>query len=123
MKEDQENITPSISENTLRSIEEAQGAYKRIAENLASIIPKLPKFDLPQIPQFEEREPIEIINPNVVREQNAWERHKEVIDIQNALLGVQSKLLDEQKSNARLTKVVIGLSVATIVIALISLFA
>lgn len=121
MKETNHNIP--ASENTLQSLKEAQESYKRFAENLADIAPKIPDFELPRIPEFfKDWEPIEFVNSDVTREQNAWERHKEILDIQNALLGVQSKLLDEQKSNTKFTMIVIGLSILTIIISTVSIF-
>ncbi|MFP4539380.1 MAG: hypothetical protein ACLFNN_00405 [Candidatus Paceibacterota bacterium] len=123
MKKHDDNQIP---ENTLRLIKEAQESYRHLAKNLANIVPKIPKFDLPKVSDIpdilKEREPIEFINPDMTREQNAWKRHKEIIDIQNALLGVQSKLLDEQKSNTKLTKVVIVPSALAVIISVIAIF-
>ena len=122
MEQQNHKIKLDIPDSTLKSIKDAQESYRRIAGNLANIMPKIPKFDLPKIPELpQDREPMEMISPEAIREQNAWERHKEVIDVQNALVGVQSKILDEQKSNARLTKIVVGLSTATVIISIISL--
>lgn len=118
-----ENHTLPIPERTLQLSQEAQESYQRLAKNLADIVQKIPKFELPKIPDFlKEQELVELASPDVIREQNAWERHKEMIDIQNALLGVQGKLLDEQKSNTRFTKIVIGLSVLAIIVSVVSIF-
>ena len=124
MNEKDKNSHIQISESTLRAIKDAQESYKRIAENIASIIPKLPKFDFPkfELPKLYEPENLEIpaiVNPDVIREQNSWERHKEILDVQNALLGVQSELLQEQKVNTKLTQwvfvlTIVGTSVASI---------
>lgn len=113
-----------IPESTLKSIKEAQDSYRKIAENLADIIPKFPKIDLPkfELPKILSHEDLPtLISPDVVREQNSWERHKEMIDIQNALLGVQSQLLNDQKSNSRLSKWIFILSIVGTVISIVSL--
>ena len=126
MNEKDKNSHIQISESTLRAIKDAQESYKRIAENIASIIPKLPKFDFPkfELPKLYEPENLKIpaiVNPDVIREQNSWERHKEVLDVQNALLGVQSELLQEQKTNTKLTQWVFVLTITGTSVALISL--
>ena len=76
MSDNKENPHIQISESTLRAIKEAQESYKRIAENIANIIPKLPKFDFPkfELPKLYEPENFEIpaiVNPDVIREQNS----------------------------------------------------
>ena len=126
MNEKDKNSHIQISESTLRAIKDARESYKRIAENIASIISKLPKFDFPkfELPKLYEPENLEIpaiVNPDVIREQNSWERHKEILDIQNAFLGVQSELLQEQKANTKLTQWVFVLTTVGILVALISL--
>ncbi len=122
MSEKDENPHVQISESTLRAIKDAQESYKRIAENIASIIPKLPKFDFPkfELPKLYEPDNFEIpaiVNPDVIREQNSWERHKEILDVQKALLGVQSELLQEQKANTKLTQWVFALTIMGTLIA------
>lgn len=63
---------------------EAQELYRRIAETIERIIPRLPKIDipkfqLPEIPKFpEERELTFPLNLDVVHEENSWERHKKI---------------------------------------------
>ena len=126
MNEKDKNSHIQISESTLQAIKDAQESYKRIAENIASIIPKLPKLDFPkfELPKVYEPENFEIpalMNPDVVREQNTWERHKEILDVQNALLGVQSELLQEQKANTKLTQWVFTLTIVGTLVAFISL--
>lgn len=126
MSEKDENFHVQISESTLRAIKDAQESYKRIAENIANIVSKLPKFDFSkfELPKFYEPENFEIptiVNHDVIREQNSWERHKEILDVQNSLLGVQSELLQEQKSNTKLTQWVFALTITGTLIALISL--
>lgn len=83
-----------ITESTLRAMREAQESYRKIAETIKNIVPKLPKIDIPkfqipEIPKFpEEREFTLPPNPDIVREENAWERHKEILDVQHSLLGI-----------------------------------
>jgi Mg2+ and Co2+ transporter CorA len=113
-----------IPESTLRTIKEAHESYKKISENLASMIPKFPKIDLPkfELPKILNHEDLpSIMSPEVVREQNSWERHKEMLDIQNALLGVQSQLLNDQKDNSKLSKWIFILTILSTIIAILSL--
>jgi len=119
MNEKDKNSHIQISESTLRAIKDAQESYKRIAENIASIIPKLPKFELPKLYESDNSEIPVTVSPDFAREQNSWKRHKEILDVQNALLGVQSELLQEQKVNTKLTQwvfvlTIVGTSVASI---------
>ena len=98
-----------ILDSTLQVIKDAQESYKNIAENIANMLPSMPKFDLPKLFDVEKFD-IGMISPDIVRERNSWERHKEVLNVQNAVLGVQSKLLKEQKTNTKLTEWVLILT-------------
>ena len=113
-----------IPEFTLNAMKEAQESYRKIAENLAAIIPKfpnidLPRFELPKIMTYEDLPTI--VSPEVIKEQNEWERHKEMLDIQNSLLGVQSQLLDDQKANSKLSKWIFILTIIGTLVAIASL--
>lgn len=126
MENNIKNPDIKIPESTLNAIREAQESYKRVAETITNLVPKLPKIDipkfqLPEITTFEDREFVLPPNPDVIREENAWERHKEILDIQNSLLKIQSEVLEEQKSNTKLTQWVLKLTIAGIAIAIISL--
>jgi hypothetical protein len=128
MSKDEEKINVQIPESTLRAMREAQESYRKIAEMIEGIIPKLPKIDIPkfQLPEItkfsEEQQELTLPpNPDVVREENTWERHKETLDVQHSLLGIQSEVLEEQKSNTKLTKWVLGISVAGTLTAAVSL--
>ena len=124
MQNEEEKLDIKIPESTIRAMKEAQASYGRVAETLANIIPKLPKIKIPtlQLPEIPTLGGIELPpNPNIVREQNAWKRHKEILDIQNSQLKIQSEVLEEQKSNTKLTYWVLVLSIVGIIIAIISL--
>jgi len=121
MNESKENKDIQILDSTLQVIKDAQESYKNIAENIANMLPSMPKFDLPKLFDVEKFD-IGMISPDIVRERNSWERHKEVLNVQNAVLGVQSKLLKEQKTNTKLTEWVLILTVAIVLISLVSLF-
>ena len=127
MDKNDEKLDIKIPESTLNAIREAQESYKRVAETIKDIVPKLPnidipKFQLPEVPKFlEEGEFTLPPSPDIIREENAWERHKEILDIQNSLLKIQSEVLEEQKSNTKLTQWVLRLTIFGIIIAVISL--
>ena len=107
-----------IPESTLRTVKEAQESYKRLAENIANIIPKLPKIDIPkfQLPEIKTFEEIKLPpDLDIVREQNSWERHKEILDVENAVLGIQTEILKEQKSTTKLTQWILFLTILGII--------
>jgi len=118
MENENKKLNIEIPESTLRIVKEAQESYRRLAENIANIIPKLPKIDilkfqLPEIKTFEEIK----LPPNldIVREQNAWERHKEILDVENAVLGIQTEILKEQKSTTKSTQWILFLTILGII--------
>ena len=118
MENENKKLNIEIPESTLRIVKEAQESYKRLAENIANIIPKLPKIDIPkfQLPEIKTFEEIKLPpNLDIVREQNAWERHKEILDVENAVLGIQTEILKEQKSTTKLTQWILFLTILGII--------
>lgn len=114
MENENKKLNIEIPEATLRIVKEAQESYRRLAENIANIIPKL---QLPKIKTFDK---IELPpNPDIMREQNAWERHKEVLDVENAVLGIQTEILKEQKSTTKLTRVILFFTILGIIITIL----
>jgi hypothetical protein len=112
-----------LPESVINSIKEAQETYKKLQENIKNIIPKIPKIDL-SIPNFENLYPknIDFIMPksmDVVQEENNWERHNELLKTQNTVVNVLKKILEEQHSTSKMTKLIIGLTIAGIVITVI----
>lgn len=119
MENKNKKLNIEIPESALRVVKEAQGSYKRLAENIANIILKLPKIDIPkfQLPEIKTFDEIKLPpNPDIVREQNTWERHKEVLDVENAVLGIQTEILKEQKSTTKLTKWILFLAILGIIV-------
>ena len=118
MENENKKLNIEIPESTLRIVKEAQESYKRLAENIANIIPKLPKIDIPkfQLPEIKTFDEIKLPpNLDIVREQNAWERHKEILDVENAVLGIQTEILKEQKSTTKLTQWILFLTILGII--------
>jgi hypothetical protein len=107
-----------IPETVLQAMSQAQEASKKLQETMKSIIPKIPKINLPtlNIPNIEDREIYLPPNTEVIREENEWKRHTEVIVTQNTLLAVLNKILDEQKSTSKMTKVIIWLTIIIIIL-------
>ena len=119
MENENKKLNIGIPESTLRVVKEAQESYKRLAENIANIIPKLPKIDIPkfQLPEIRTFDEIELPpNPDIICEQNAWERHKEILDVENAVLGIQTEILKEQKSTTKLTQWILFLTILGIIV-------
>lgn len=98
-------------------IKSAQESYNQLAKNIAGINSKL---KIPNLYEQEKRDWI-FVDPATTREQNAWERHREILNIQNALVSIQAKLLNEQLSNTKLTKFVLWLTIAGIIVSIASL--
>lgn len=118
MENENKKLNIEIPESTLRIVKEAQESYKRLAENIANIIPKLPKIDIQkfQLPEIKTFDEIKLPpNLDIVREQNAWERHKEILDVENAVLGIQTEILKEQKSTTKLTQWILFLTILGII--------
>lgn len=118
-----EKYNIKIPESTLRLIEDAQETYKKLTDNIAKSIPKFPEIKIPsfQIPFPEERKIKLYPPPDVVREQNTWKRHQEILNVQSAVLEIQTKILREQKSTTRLTLWILSLSIAGIMISIVSI--
>lgn len=118
MENESKKLNIEIPKSTLRIMKETQESYKRLAENIANIIPKLPKIDIPkfQLPEIKTFDEIKLPpNLDIVREQNEWERHKEILDVENAVLGIQVEILKEQKSTTRLTQWILFLTILGII--------
>lgn len=121
MENKSEKFNIKLPESTLQIIKEAQESYNRFNKNISDIIPKIPKIDIPkfQLPELKNFDNIELpLDSNVIREQNAWGRHKQVLDVENAVLGVQTEILKEQKSTTKLTKWILFLTILGIIITL-----
>lgn len=119
MENENKKLNIEIPESTIGIVKEARESYKRLAENIANIIPKLPKIDIPKLklPEIKTFDKIELPpNQDIVREQDAWERHKEVLDVENAVLGIQTEILKEQKSTTKLTQIILFLTILGIII-------
>ena len=114
MENKSEKFNIKLPESTLQIIKEAQESYNRFTKNISDIIPKIPKIDIPKIrlPELKNFDNIKFpLDPDITREQNAWERHKQILDVENAVLGVQTEILKEQKSTTKLTKLILFLTI------------
>jgi hypothetical protein len=111
-----EEVKYKIPESVLRVVEDVQKSYSGVLEGLGRKISEIdfPKFNLPEPLNLEG---LEFISP----ERNAWERHEQNLSIQKDILNVQLSLLNEQKGNTKLTKIVLLLTICSIFIAIVSL--
>ena len=114
-----ENKQIKLPDSMLDSIKEAQETYKKLQDNIKSIIPKIPKIDVSYI---KDREFFLPPSMDVVQEENNWKRHNEVLETQNTLLSVLKEILKEQQSGSRMTKLIIGLTVLGILATIFSAF-
>lgn len=97
-------------------IKEAEESYKHLSKILSGITPSV---DLPSSTIFSES--VAWVSPEITREKNAWERHKEIINISSALVEVSKQTLNEQRGNTKYTIIVLLLTVISIIIAMASL--
>ncbi|MCX6812783.1 MAG: hypothetical protein NTW79_04200 [Candidatus Berkelbacteria bacterium] len=127
MSNENEKPIYELPESTIRIIEEAQKSYKRLAgsiANMASILPKFPKIDIPkfQIPEPQEWKFVPPPNYDLIHEQNEWKRHKEILDVQNAVIEIQTGILKEQKSTSKLTLFIFILTIIGILVTIVFSF-
>jgi len=120
-KEKMPNI--EIPESTLQIVKDSMESYRRSAKDIAIIIPKLqniniPKFEIPnfKIPFKETTEFTLPPNMDIIREENTWKRHKQLLDTQNAILEIQKGALEEQKSTTGLTRLILLLTILGIIV-------
>jgi hypothetical protein len=101
-----------------KAIQESVESYQRIADTFSSIVPNLPEVKLPEkndcvIPVG--------INPALMTDQNNWERHSELLEVQHSNLKVLELLLSEQRDGSKITKRVFWLTIASVAIAAVGL--
>jgi hypothetical protein len=106
-----------IPSSILNSIKEAQETYKKLQDNIKSIIPKIPTIDLTkfEIPQQNYKDFVLPPNMDIVQEENNWIRHNEVLQTQNTLLNVFKEVLKEQQSTSKMTMIIIALTIFGII--------
>ena len=111
-----------IPESTLRSIKEARETFKKLQDNIKSIVPKIniPKFDPPSFENIKLTPPV---NMDVVQGENNWIRHNEILKTQNTLLNVLKEILSEQQSTSKMTKTIIWLTVGLFFLTIITIIA
>ena len=97
------------------AIKTAHDTYKEVIRNIGTIIPKI---NIPDMKGIEVNLPPSL---DIIYEQNAWERHKETMEIENAILNVQNYILEEQKSTSKLTFWILVLTIIIIMLSLASL--
>lgn len=102
-------------EKTVKVMQEASENIRKTFQNLIPRIPqiKIPEFKIPDISKIE--------SPDVMKEKNNWERHSELMEVQDGFLRVQGEILKEQKSTSKMTLVILILTICAIFIAVISL--
>lgn len=107
---------------TSSEAERAKAISKSISSNFASIAKSFPDFSkiIPKIPNLGsiiEIPKIEIANiksPFVTAEKNNWERHNDLMEIQDGILKINRALLKEQGSNSSMTKWVLFVAILTL---------
>lgn len=111
-----------LPQSVIQAAEEARKSYELISKNISNTISILPKIDLPdyKIPKaIKGLDTSGIPINDVMRDRDAWKRHKEILDIENSLLIIQKETLKEQKSTTKLTQWILFLTVIGIIITLI----
>lgn len=97
----------------LKTIEKIQDYSKNIQETFKKIVPKIPTLNIPQIklPRIDK-----VQSSDIIKEKNNWERHAELINIQDAVLKIQGKILDEQRSTSKRTLIILIITVIALII-------
>lgn len=109
-----------IPESTLAIIHDAQKSYNDISDTINSLVSKFPKIDIPSIAPIDFRQNEIVIPPRIDPEKNEWKRHDESLKVQNSILKIQTGILEEQQSNSKLSNKIFYLSIAGIIISVIS---
>lgn len=101
----------------LGAIQGIQKTLGNIASLSGSII--IPKVDTPsfELPKFDFTK-----SPQVLAEENNWERHKELLEVQGASLKTQEAILTEQKSTSNLTLWVLRITIILLILAGIAIW-
>ncbi len=104
------NETPEKNQTVGDLILAQHEVEDRLKESFKSMEPllsslqkiKFPTFQIPEIPQMTSSLELEAFESlDVTRERNAWERHTEMLEVQNAVLQVQKEILNDQKRNKK----------------------
>jgi hypothetical protein len=93
-------------------------AYEKLTNTFQNLAPKIPTLNIPKIklPKLKN-----IKSPIVIQEQNNWERHAELIGIQDSILKIQGKILEEQKSTSKMTLIIIILTILSLISTILTL--
>jgi len=99
-----------------KTIKKIQNYSENMRETLKKIIPeipsiKLPKFEMPNLEKIE--------SPVVTMEKNNWERHSEIMAIQDAVLKIQERILNEQKSTSKMTFIILIITTIALIISIL----
>jgi len=91
---------------------------KKVNETFKSITSIMPSLEMPviKIPDLKN-----IKSPMVIQEQNNWERHAELVNIQDSILKVQAEILKEQKSTSKMTLVILILAILTLIATILTI--
>lgn len=105
----------------LNSVMNAQKNYRKLIENVSHFMPS--KMNLPNFHDniLDTKNFVLPPNQDVIREKNSWERHGELLDVQNSVLKVQTEILKEQKSTSKMTLWVLGITVVSLIVSIVSI--
>ena len=98
---------------TIKKIQNYSESMRETFKKITSKIPtiKLPKFEMPNLEKIE--------SPVVTMEKNNWERHSEIIAIQDAILKIQERILNEQKSTSKMTLIILIITTIALMISIL----
>lgn len=102
---------------TFIAMQKSSESILKTSENIQKSMPKIqiPKFHL-EIPDISKIESSEVI-----LERNSWQRHEELMNIQDTVLKIQDGILSEQKSTSKMTHYILILTIISVVISVILL--
>lgn len=112
-------LAKSISENFL-GISKMFPDFSKMIPDFSGLVPKM---NIPIVSPSIDSEIISEIprSPFSISEENNWERHNNIMDMQNKMLGVNKSILSEQVSTFKLTKRIFWLTLGTLVVTFIAI--
>ena len=103
----------------IKTVRRFYDSIRNTCENISKIMPKIKP---PNKFNFNLSDISKVKSWDITREKNNWERHKELMSIQDEILKIQEGILKEQKSTSKMTRAVLILTVISISISIIALF-
>lgn len=113
-------IMKNNDEKLKRTFEAMQKSSESIRQTFENIQKSMPKIKIPEF-HFDIPDLSKIESSDVIKERNNWERHEELMNIQDTVLKIQDGILNEQKSTSKMTLYILILTIISVGISIIAL--